>query len=129
MADGARQLAEMIAKLRAIGEMPTQAAPRVAQALEAELLGNIAAGRGPDGQAWQLKADGGKPLATAGKSLRVRAVGPVVVASIAGAVVRHHLGTARGHIVRRILPSRRMSTPAVAAIKRVLAEHWHKAMR
>lgn len=119
---GFRALEAMIERAKALGAVASDVAKQVAPALRAELVGNIAAGRGPDGEAWQKTQEGAVPLRNAAKALTVVAQGPVVVATLEGPEARHHSGTARGRIKRRILPSsRRIPKKTVEAIRAAFA--------
>ena len=117
-----------IARLRKLKDTPQEIATAVAKELEAQLLGNIAAGRGPDGVAWQPTADGHRPLQGAGKALRVVAIGTSVIASLVGYHARHHLGAVKGKIRRRILPTRRLLGPLGAAIRAVIEKRMRAAL-
>jgi hypothetical protein len=112
----------MIAKIKAVGLIPTEVAPQIADALHSILDANIAAGVGPDGKPWPLTKKGEKPLKNASAALTVRAVGSVVLAKLTGPTALHHLGIARGHIRRQILPSSRVPGPMTAAVKAVLTK-------
>ena len=126
-------LDRLIARIRELGHLPERIAPEVARELDKQLRANIAAGRGPDGKAWPLRLDGGQALQNAGAELTVRAEGSAVVATLRGNAARHHLGKAAGYkargIVRRILPSRRLAKPLVAALKAVVLRAGGKVLR
>jgi hypothetical protein len=120
MADGTITLQRWIAKIRELGTVPEDAAPEVAKELEAEIQANIAAGRGPDGEPWKLTAAGDRPLKRAGAQVRVRVMGSTILVTLTGPEVRHHRGTARGRITRRVIPTGQLNGPALAAVKRVI---------
>lgn len=102
---GAAVLESMIARLRALGSdeavhrVAEKAAPRVLAALQK----TAGAGTTPDGEAWQAKKSGGRPLAHAADALDVEAHGRFVVATLTGPTVFHHRG-AQGKPVRQVLP-------------------------
>lgn len=123
MANGLAQLDAHIARVESFPRVLKRAAPEVAEVVEAELLRQIAAGTTPDGQAWQAREDGGKPLATAGKSLAVVAIGTRVFARLRGHIARHHRGIARGSIQRQILPGSQLPTKMAQAVRKVLLDH------
>jgi hypothetical protein len=119
---GFKDLDAMIQKIKAVGLIPKEVAPQVADALRAEITKNIAAGVDPGGKPWKLTEKGEKPLKNAAASLDVKAVGTVVLAKLTGPVALHHLGAARGHIRRQVLPSSRLPQPMTQAIKAVLTK-------
>ena len=116
--DAFRSLQELINRSKEMGNAAEAIAPEVAKALESELHDNISKGVGPDGEAWQKTQEGEVPLRNAAKALDVKADGSVVMAILTGPEARHHLGTAKGQIKRRILPSgRRIPQKTVEAIR------------
>jgi hypothetical protein len=117
-----------IRKLRALGQLSARAAPKVATALEHELLANVERGVGPDGKPWPPTEDGHLPLQGAGDSLSVRAVGTVVVARLTGIHAMHHRGAVRGGVRRPILPSGKIPEPVAKAIDRVVDEEFKRIM-
>jgi hypothetical protein len=118
------ELERMIAKVRALGTIAEDTAPKVAIALVEVLSENIAAARGPGGRAWQLKQDGGAPLRNAARALSAAAEGTVALVRLTGPEVLHHLGAAKGRIRRQILPGRKLDAPAVEAIRRVVDKRF-----
>jgi len=114
------ELDAALAKVRALPNLVRDVVPAAAEALDAELRANIAAGRGPDGEAWQLTQAGKQPLQHAGKALTVLPSGGVVVARVTGPEALHHLGGARGGIARRILPSRGVPAGVQRALQAVV---------
>jgi hypothetical protein len=122
------RLNDIIGRIRELGEATPEFAKDGAAALQDVLEQNIALGRGPDGEKWQLTADGQQPLMGARRGLRVRAVGTRIVATLSGYHANHHLGKTRGNIARPILPSRKLSAPAAKALERVFAERFRKIM-
>ena len=81
-------------------EVAKEAAPSIRQALEATIL----AGTAPDGTPWQPTQKGERPLKNAYKALDVRVSGTAVIAEVTGIEAMHHLGLARGHVQRRLIP-------------------------
>jgi len=117
------RLAQLAKDLRALPRaMALEAAPVGAQKLDAVLRANISAGVAPDGSAWPLRLDGGKALQNAGDELEVKAEGTVILARISGPYALHHLGKARGHVQRRIIPTKFAPQPVVQAVEETLAE-------
>lgn len=129
MANGFAELDAQIARLRAMGELPRRAAPAAAEAVEDVLHRQIAAGVDPNGKAWEPRQeDGEKPLRNAAQALAVVAVGTTVFARLKGPEARHHLGTAKGGTVRRILPVRGIPAPMARVIANALAEEFRQMM-
>lgn len=123
------ELDAMIARLRELPKLATEAAPDVAASVEREIEAQISAGVDPNGRAWAPKKDGtGKPLRTAGKALAVVPLGSTIYARLRGHVARHHLGRARGGTVRQILPVDGIPPRIISAIRTVLAEHFTNKM-
>lgn len=122
------RLNSIIARIRELGESLPEFAKDGARALEEELEGNIAAARGPDGKAWVLKDDGGRPLRNAAKALRVVAMGSRIVVTLTGPEANHSIGKTRGNIARPIVPTRKLSDPASAALERVFNERFARIM-
>ena len=118
-----------IARIRALPGLAQRAAPDVAQALRDELRRQIAAGTDPDGRPWTLTEAGRQALATAAAALTVGSSGVQVIMRLRGHVARHHLGRAKGGIVRRILPTAGIPAPLARAITAVLADHFKGAAR
>lgn len=124
------KLNAQIARIRGLGVALTRdVAPRVAKALEHELVEQIDAGKRPDGKPWPLTKDGKRALQDAARSLSVRAVGTVVLARLNGVVSRHHLGAVKGGVRRQILPTGKMPGPVASAISKVLDEAFRQHMR
>lgn len=116
MADGFAQLDGMIGRLKAVGEIPSRAAPAVARVVKSEILGNVAKGVDPYGRAWQPTQDGHLPLQGTSKELTVIPSGATVVARLEGVHARHHSGEVRGGIARPILPTGRLPASMGEAI-------------
>jgi hypothetical protein len=120
-------LTKQIATLRALPQrLRDEAIPEVAKTFEAEMRGNITAGRAPDGTPWQKTAEGEQPLKNAGKALTVKVIGTVVLARITGPEALHHLGQAAGKIRRQILPTKNIPDTMTAAIKTALRKIYLK---
>ncbi len=128
---GADELERMIAKLREIPGLPKRAAPDVADRVRESLERTIAAGTTSDGTPWApRKADGGRPLEGAEKSLAVAAVGTRIFARLHGHIARHHRGRAKGGTVRPILPtSSTLPRPMADAIRRELVRHFSEIVK
>jgi hypothetical protein len=119
-------LQAQIDRIRALAELPKVVAPEVATELRGQLERQIAAGQGPDGEPWQLTAEGRVPLRNAAAALTVRAVGSAVVARLVGPTALHHLGAAAGRIRRRILPTRQLPHRMTEAIREVVARRFRE---
>lgn len=128
MADDYATLDAFIARVRELPELGRRAAPDVADACKLELHRQIAAGVDPDARAWQLTADGRKPLATAAAALTVGSQGATVIMRLRGHIARHHRGRAKGGIERRILPTTGIPTPMADRIREVLVRHFEQVM-
>lgn len=127
-AAGFAALDAMIDRVRRVPELVREAAPEVAAEVERELVANIAAGRAPDGTAWEPTKEGGRPLANAAKALSVRAVGSVVLMTVSGPEAKHHLGLARGKVKRRIILTRGIPSPMASAMRKVFARRFARLM-
>lgn len=119
----------MIASLRQVRGMVEQATPEVAATLREELGKQITSGQDPSGQAWQKTRDNEQPLQNAEQALAVTHHGTVVFARIKGPEARHNNGTARGRIVRRILPKSGFATGVADKIKAVLTREYKLAVK
>lgn len=115
---------EMAARARAVAKMPAEVAPIVARELKGWVAENIAAGRGPGGETWPAKKDGGRALQNAAKALSTRVAGTVAMLILAAPELFHHFG-AQGKPVRRIMPG---NIPARLgdAIRAGAVEVWDK---
>lgn len=130
MADGFAKLDAMIGRLATLGPQTVRrAAPKVAKALERELVAQIGRGQGPDGKPWPRTKDGRKPLQNAAGALTVTAVGNTVVARLEGPEALHHKGAVRGRVRRPILPTSKLTGPAGAAVREVIAAELRAAVR
>jgi hypothetical protein len=129
VANGRADLDAQIARLRGLGKAVVRdAMPDVVDAVREELTDQIDAGRAPDGTAWPRTKAGRKALPNASDALTVTAVGTVVIARIEGHDALHDKGLARGHVVRKMLPTGKAPQPITAAIKRVVDERFVKHM-
>jgi hypothetical protein len=121
-------LDERIAKIREMRSFVRESAPAVAEVVEVDLAEQVEAGRSPDGEKWRPRKDGGRPLRTAASALRVAAIGTRVFVRLTGHVARHHLGTARGGIVRQILPTGGVPDSMNERIRVVLVARFEQVM-
>jgi hypothetical protein len=129
MSQGDAELERMIARIRAVPGIAKRAAPDAAEAVKEALARTMAAGTTPEGQAWApRKDDGGRALVGAEAALYVAPVGTRIYARLAGHVARHSRGIARGGVVRRMLPEKGIPPAIGAAIKRVLNDHFRRAV-
>jgi hypothetical protein len=129
VADGFAQLDAQIERLRSLGTLVQDAAPEIAEVCKEKLDSQIASGKGPDGQSWALRQDGGQPLQNAANAVNVAAVGSTIIMTVKGPEARHHKGTALGGVVRQILPSRDLPGPLAEAIKDVVVEKFKSKTR
>jgi hypothetical protein len=124
--NGAASLRDITERVAALGDAFGPVARDVADAVRGEIERTILAGKSSEGEAWALRQDGATALRTAGKSLRVAAIGAKVLVVISGHIARHHLGTARGRVTRAVIPVRgipgAMALGMVAAANRVMSD-------
>lgn len=123
MAGDLDALDEVIAKLRELETVASDVAPEVAREAKRLVGENIAAGRGPDGTAWEPRKDGEKPLQNAAQAVTATASGSRVVLTVSGPEARHHQGRAKGGVVREILPRKKVPGLWIEAIRRVVKRH------
>lgn len=128
MSEGFASLDAHIARLRALPALVPDALPELAEVVEQNLERTIRAGTDANGVSWQPRKDGGTPLATAGKSLGVAIVGTTIFCRLRGHVARHHLGRAKGGVIRHILPVDGLPPAMAAEIRESLARHFHERM-
>jgi hypothetical protein len=131
MADGSEAVATLqdwIDRLHELADLPEALAPRAAKLLEKQVAANIAAGKGPDGTAWQPTKEGAKPLRNAARALRSTSDGTVAILILEGPEVLHHQGRAKGGIARPILPSRKLPGAAIKALQQLYAEACGKVL-
>jgi hypothetical protein len=119
-ANGFAALDAQIAKIKELGKLPEQVAPKVAFAAKEELRKQVAAQRGPDGRPWPKSEDGKPVLVNAGENVRATAVGSVVVLTVEDHYARHHMGFVKGGKRRPILPTNKIPDPMTRAITRVV---------
>lgn len=119
---GDSDMDRMIAKLRAMHEMPANAAPKVAVAVRGALQSTISAGTTAYGEPWERTQDGRQALRTAANNLRVTSIGHRVFAALSGHVARHNNGTAKGGTERRVLPTKTIPVRMSARIAIALSD-------
>ena len=100
----ADKLAAHIRKVKTLARLASDAAPKVARALEQSIQESISAGRAPDGTPWKPRKDGGRPLQNAGAALVAVTQEKAVAVVLEGVEARHHYGAVRGKVKRQILP-------------------------
>jgi len=127
----AAELDELIARLRNLPRIVEDVLPEAATELAKIIAGNIAAQRGPDGVPWPAPKDPETKavLLNAMKSVTVSAIGRVLLTRVDGPEARHHLGIAKGKVKREIIPTKKIPTPMVEALRRVLLRKLDKAVR
>lgn len=128
--------ADLSAMLAELADLQTTAED-VARACVTEVRGEIdrtiAAGQDPYGQPWEpRKRDGGRPLRSAARAVRVTAYEDEVIIRLTGVESRHHTGAIKGRTQRRIIPTRRdlpdgMRAAVEAAVDRVWREKTGRA--
>jgi hypothetical protein len=123
-------LEDMIKHLQSLPQaMTEEAAPRVADAIRAELARSVAAGTSPSGEKWAPRAAGGQALAGAMSSIGVAAVGSTVVVSVTGVEGRHHFGRVKGGKARPIIPTDALPATWSEVIERELTkcfDEWRR---
>lgn len=112
----------MIKALQDLPKAVEASAIDVGKALEGELTAQIAAGKGPDGQAWKARKDGGQPLQHAAKAVTVTVSGTAIVASLESPEARHHFGLAKGGIKREVLPTTQLPAAMISSMQIALAK-------
>lgn len=123
------ELEDMIARLRGLGRAALEAVPEIAQECKRLVEENVAAQRGPDGEAWPKSKEGRPVLVNAGANVSAQAVGGTALLRLEGPEARHHLGVARGKVQRRILPSKGIPAPMAEAIRRVTTRALDKVAK
>ena len=128
MSDGYTVMQGLVDKLRELGQSAETIAADIAPELRAELEGNIAAARAPDGSAWKPTQQGHAPLQGAAGAMGVAAVGTKVIAALRGIHARHHYGHVRGGIARPILPGGTLPPQIVELVTRVAEQRFRIIM-
>jgi hypothetical protein len=128
-AEAITKLQEQIARVRAIPKLAKKAAPEVATEVGRMLEESARRGNDPDGEPWLRKITGGQPLTGAYRAISTRAVGSVVIISLTGKEVYHHTGATRGHVRRRIIPTRGIPGPVAESVKTVLSRRFGALMK
>ena len=107
-------LDSMIERMKALGsrDVGARVAARAAPLVDAEIKRTAAAGRAPDGHAWKPKVDGGRPLQNAAAHIQTRAMGNLIVTTLEGPTVFHHLGLG-GKPTRQVIPDSGNVPPGV----------------
>lgn len=119
------QLQDWIERLRTLPTaLVVKSAPDVATRVDGILRANIAAGRGPDGEAWPLTKDGKRALQNAGEAMTTTVDGTVILIRLVGPEALHNYGRVSGSVKRQILPSRKLPQPVNVAIRAVLGQHF-----
>jgi hypothetical protein len=89
-------LSELARKLRNYPQQVRATLPEMAADIRAAIAANVAAQRGPDGEAWTPTQSGKPALAGAMKSVSVNVEGGDTIAiRVTGIEARHHLGRVR----------------------------------
>jgi hypothetical protein len=126
---GAEQMDDMIARIRAIPNLAKNAAPDAAAEVLRTIRETIGAGTDCDGKPWApRKEDGSRPLKNAARAVKVAPLGTRIFARVYGAEAKHHLGTAKGGVIRGIIPTH--LTPTLThRIRAVLVRHFDETVR
>jgi hypothetical protein len=106
------------------GKLQTEAAGIAMAVLDRAITADIAAGKDPDGKPWKKTKEGATPLRGARKALSFRRVGTGVLVQLNGPEALHHLGKAKGEVVRRIIPVGRLSSRYAAALRAALGKRF-----
>lgn len=124
---GSAQLREIIRRVRAIPSLVEKTAPACAEAFDAQVRAELAAGHAPGGPQWQPTKEGKAPLKNAASSATVtKAVGTTIVTSVRGHYFYHNAG--KGVPVRAVVPQE--LTPALAAaLRRPLVKAFEENAR
>jgi len=123
------EIDDMIARLRGLGKAARDAVPEIAEECRKVIATNVAAQRGPDGEPWPKSKDRRPVLVDAAKNMSAQAVGGAALLVLNGPEARHHLGIARGKVLRRILPSKGIPAPMAEAIRRLLERRLDAAAK
>lgn len=125
---GSAQLREIIRRVRAIPSLIEKTAPACAQAFDAQVRAELAAGHAPGGAQWQPTKEGKAPLRNASSAgTLTKSVGTTIVTSVRGHYFYHHAGLG-GVPVRSVLPQE--LSPALAdAIRRPLVKAFEENAR
>jgi hypothetical protein len=89
-------MAEMIAALARLADLPEEAARLGAPLVEAALKKSAKAGTTPAGVSWPAKKDGSAPLVNAAAAISTKANGKVITTKLSGVNVIHNFGTKLG---------------------------------
>jgi hypothetical protein len=128
MSDAKEALQAWVEKIRGLSDT-SGFAEIAADELQKDIEENIELGLSPDGTPWQKTKAGEQPLQNAAKALTVSVVGNTVVATLRGPEALHHLGAAKGHIRRQILPTRAIPASAVKALEAAWPEWCRKQLK
>jgi hypothetical protein len=133
MADNAQFYADLdgiLDRLRAFEGLVKDAAPEVADALQAKVRENVANQVDPDGHPWPAPKDGsGRVLVNAAAAVTTKATGTTITQSVTGPEALHHTGEARGYrggsarlggYRRPLIPWKNLPGPFKAVVRRVL---------
>lgn len=124
---GFAALQRQIDRIRSLPkELVRQAGPEIAKALQADTEESILRQQGPGGDRWLPTASGAPALRNAAPHVTTRAIGTVILQRVDGVEARHHSGTAKGKVVRQIIPVRKIPDPVTKAIKAVLDKVFFK---
>lgn len=115
-------LAAHIDRCKKLPGLAKAAASEMADALEREIVAQIARGESPEGEKWQPTQKGAAPLTGAAGALKVGSIGTVIIARITGPEALHSVGYARGGIERKI-----MLTELTPATELALQQAAHSA--
>jgi hypothetical protein len=130
MASVSSEINAMIKSLEAMGGMVEACGPELVAVVRASLERSIAAGADPYGDKWKPTLEGKIPLRNAAKAISVSAIGKTIYVVIEGVEAMHHLGSARGKIRRRVIPSKkRIPDPMMLGIKQVLDRYFENQVK
>lgn len=127
---GEADLRAIIAKVRRIPHLIEETAGECAQSLDAQINAELAAGHGPNGEAWPNTKEGKAPLPNApGNATVTRAVGTTLITAAQFPYQFHDRGARGGTLpIRKIVPSK--LTQALAnAIKRPLVKAFNAKVK
>lgn len=123
------ELSELIRRVKRIPGLAVRAAPAVAEAVDASVRADLAAGRSPEGEAWApRKQDGGRRLPNAAANAIVtRAIGTTIVQKTAGHYWAHNRGTS--HVPRSGIIPQRITPKLADAIRGPVVEAFNRDVR
>lgn len=122
-------LEDKIAMLRIkLPDLPEEVVEEVAKVVDSEIKRTCAAGMDPYGTPWPTKKDGARDFKFATPDdVITGAIGTTVITRIKTRhTVLHNNGFARGDIVRRVIPQKKIPNLMAAKVNAVIEAHFKK---